>query len=1206
MSILTQNKLLRITALFIITISGAKAQDNGQFQVNLKNLIPPSPTVAALGNYGNTPVSFYTGASNVSIPLYEVKTNDFSLPISLSYQSGGVRVEEQASWVGLSWSLNAGGIITRNVRGFVDESNGYINPVHKVSDLLAMSVMDREEILRQGRQDLDFEPDMFFFNFGSHSGKFYYDQEAGKFIVIPQKAISIDKDYFLSTGKWKIVTEDGAEFHFDNKEINTTFSDCDGNASTPQTVTTGWFLTKIITPVTKEEINFNYDPASYQTKTIHNVTKNVGTGGALASCVKPKTTCNSVNNYSGYRLKSITYPNGSVSFIANTDRKDLLGDKRLDNIKVYSFNNTNPFKQFKLDYEYFNGYQVSDPVTVDQSYLIRLKLKSVTEISAGGNSLPPYSFNYNESNNLPSRLSYDQDAWGFYNGPKNNQDLVPPYRQVSTMSGFIYWPGADRTVDDQYTGIATLTKIVYPTGGSTTFECENHTVSGYVPYSTNDFLTNKGQYLDVTNVCNQPLDYVYCKQVTFNDHLYDGVFITIEVDGILNCDHCPNASTCAIMSIEGQNYSLPITCNVTNFYIPNGTYTLKADFHNNPSLANFQDFAIHVSWSEYALNSVTNFKVGGLRVKKITDDDGKGNTKVRLFDYSSGINGASSGSLVTGSPVYEYSQPCKYGNGGIPTDFIEGVYTSRTSFSNFPLATTQGSHVGYANVTVTYDNQGVLGKSKYYYSTAEVFPDMDLRIPFDDNMYTHITVTQDNGYPFPPQASFDHRRGQLQKEEEYRWQNNIYQLVKSVENTYLPLDNLSEETLQTNSVDLTQITLGIKNSPWGIFGHGEITFSYWALYKIVSEWVRPSQTTTRMYNNGDPNSYSEVVGSNTYGSTQHLQVTKKQTVQSDGSTFTTYSKYPLDYGSVPSGTTDPSTLGIKKLQDSHILRPALETFITRKAASDNVEKLIGGNMTTYKSTSLVPDALHQLSLPASLAISSFTNSSINSQTGTLQKDPNYELRLLYDQYGNQANLLQQSKVNDVKHSYLWDYNNTFVVGEVTNATQGDIAYAGFESDGLGNWTISSSLREPGSVSTPSFTGAYHYNIANGALSKSGLTSTQTYRLSFWSRSGGISVAGVTLTSGPSRNGWSYYEAIFTGKTSISLNGTGYIDELRLCPSASQMTTYSYDPARGVTSATDNNNLTIYYSYDDFGRLSMVKDHNGKILKSYAYHYKGQN
>jgi len=87
----------------------------------IQQVIPPSPTASALGQYIDNPVSLYTGKPVIKIPLYQINMNDFSLPISLSYDAKGIQVGQVASNVGLGWSLNAGGIITRSVHGSPDD-----------------------------------------------------------------------------------------------------------------------------------------------------------------------------------------------------------------------------------------------------------------------------------------------------------------------------------------------------------------------------------------------------------------------------------------------------------------------------------------------------------------------------------------------------------------------------------------------------------------------------------------------------------------------------------------------------------------------------------------------------------------------------------------------------------------------------------------------------------------------------------------------------------------------------------------------------------------------------------------------------------------------------------------------------------------------------------------------------------------------------
>ena len=70
----------------------------------------PSPNVAALGLYGEIPVSKFTGMPDISVPIYEVPVGDFKLPFSLHYHAAGIRPDQHPGWVGMGWNLNTGGV----------------------------------------------------------------------------------------------------------------------------------------------------------------------------------------------------------------------------------------------------------------------------------------------------------------------------------------------------------------------------------------------------------------------------------------------------------------------------------------------------------------------------------------------------------------------------------------------------------------------------------------------------------------------------------------------------------------------------------------------------------------------------------------------------------------------------------------------------------------------------------------------------------------------------------------------------------------------------------------------------------------------------------------------------------------------------------------------------------------------------------------
>jgi hypothetical protein len=85
-----------------------------------QRIIPPSPNAASLGQFGDIPVSYYSGIPEITIPIYTIKCGCITLPISLNYHASGIKVAQESGWVGLGWSLFAGGVITRTVCGYDD------------------------------------------------------------------------------------------------------------------------------------------------------------------------------------------------------------------------------------------------------------------------------------------------------------------------------------------------------------------------------------------------------------------------------------------------------------------------------------------------------------------------------------------------------------------------------------------------------------------------------------------------------------------------------------------------------------------------------------------------------------------------------------------------------------------------------------------------------------------------------------------------------------------------------------------------------------------------------------------------------------------------------------------------------------------------------------------------------------------------------
>ena len=80
---------------------------------------PSQPEVQSFEPIGTSDmVDLFSGDFNYNIPLMDID----GYPINISYHSG-VTMDQEASWVGLGWNINAG-VINRSMRGIPDDFNG--------------------------------------------------------------------------------------------------------------------------------------------------------------------------------------------------------------------------------------------------------------------------------------------------------------------------------------------------------------------------------------------------------------------------------------------------------------------------------------------------------------------------------------------------------------------------------------------------------------------------------------------------------------------------------------------------------------------------------------------------------------------------------------------------------------------------------------------------------------------------------------------------------------------------------------------------------------------------------------------------------------------------------------------------------------------------------------------------------------------------
>lgn len=110
----------------------------------------PSPEPTAMRRYEDFPVSYSTGTADISIPLMDLKSGQINISLGLSYHTGGIKRQDISTYIGLGWTLNGLGSVSRQIHGFPDEWVGdYYYPVkHDVREYCAnIDYLDRKSVV---------------------------------------------------------------------------------------------------------------------------------------------------------------------------------------------------------------------------------------------------------------------------------------------------------------------------------------------------------------------------------------------------------------------------------------------------------------------------------------------------------------------------------------------------------------------------------------------------------------------------------------------------------------------------------------------------------------------------------------------------------------------------------------------------------------------------------------------------------------------------------------------------------------------------------------------------------------------------------------------------------------------------------------------------------------------------------------------------
>lgn len=1125
--------------------------------------IPPSPEAAQITRFGLFPVSTYTGLANVSIPICTIQDGSFKLPISIDYFSGGLRVDELASCVGLGWSMNAGGAITRTVIGVPDDfpQKGILDI--GIKDETAITYQDYPLVRDVLKQDMDSEPDLYAYSFNGFSGKFAIFPD-GKVLTIPfNNKIRIKYKRAASSGElteFSINDEDGNTYLFNATEFSTSYNDVKSPKYWP---TTSWYLTDIICNNQAGTIHFDYLRAGVKT-TSYSFT-------AVAGLTQLNMTKN-YNDYTNRYVSQISFRNGSVKFDYQTGRLDY-GNYILNSVSLVNSNNTVVKKVF-MEHDYMfseRGYNIY--ASPQDKY--RLRLLSVYELDDKGKKLS-YSLTYDDKQ-LPPRTNFGTDWWGYYNGASNNNTFMSNneecpyyignnlYRQdAGTVIQIPAGDLANRTVNADSAKVGMLKKITYPTGGWTAFEFESNqyqttvdvpkTVSYFAAAETNDGTNPPGEVVTFTSDISRTATF------TISLPLYND----INQPRILLDDLTTGGSVLNLTSIPGDQTSRSMSVTLQGGH----QYRITASVKDDPAKPS-QEIRLlgTISW-QTTERTIATQSGGGMRVKSIKNYDVNGDLKGQeLYKYGPDENGVGSMSYSPFLLTQRYLET----HNSLWADPCPGMsdILSLTILDNpwYSYSDVGGSRLFYTNVA-KYENSfgNDFIKTTYEY---DVSGDEKLELPYRDQ---RIFV------------NFNWKGGNLLRQSSYKLEQQQYKLLRTTEYQYNKIEVEAKTGLKVGQKLFIDGELPESRMNACYFNNMYYVYNY----PVVSGISVPvSQVETRYESNGNLTSQTNF----TYSNLSHVKPTSITSTKSNGTKLETNFKYVNDYTGI-SGT-DALSKGVSNFLNRNMNVKLEQTDYyyrgTDKILKQSILDIPDAATTAFKTTSL---------LRSTALLTDFKP--LVNQSGTLAADARYEKQLnidLYDEYGNP---LQYTQNNTYIVSKIWDYKREYQVAQVTNASYGSVAYTSFESDGWGNWKgiVAANVLSGG------VTGKKCYNVGTEKLQKDGLNTGEKYIVSFWAKTGAnITVSNQTASrTGRKKGDWTLYEYDVTGTTTITVSGSGNIDELRLYPAAAQMVTYTYEPLIGLSDQCDARNNIQYYEYDSMQRLLLARDLDGMILKYYRYGY----
>lgn len=1187
--------------LLIGTATGGFAQTvppSPLYLSTMNSYLPPSPESYQLMKYQDYPVSLFTGTPQINIPIYTAAGKGISIPISFSYHaSGGVKVDDQSTNIGLGFSILGVGEISREMRGGADEgaagTAGYLNKPLKMWEYVqkynngAGTYQDQQLWVDAMNGTWDVEPDIFYFSFGGYSGKFVYDDMPEKFVCLDEKShlnITLDRTN-MPNSVFTIIADDGNKYVFSARETSRSQAEnkgFKGGVGKPSAeTTTSWKLTKIVNADKTDSIMLEYVG---QLCNYYTAGANIDYENISGNFRYPVLSYGNTTIGGQAKLSRIWGANFSVEFVDETaNRLDLpAGNKALSKIVIKNGSNETE-NIFVLHHSYFDrAYSVGTmPVSPTSTLITKsLRLDSISEYGNSETNLLPmrHAFTY-DPRPLPSRLSFAKDWWGYPNYNIYDKSLVPRY----IANDHVPHEGANRTPNIDRTGAGILTSIRLPTGGMVNFEYESNTTAIPVEQAS----LPGDQLIAVDQTITQP-DYPNAsyhnvtrnftinvpENATLNNGL-GGVIADITFYPIAPAQP-PGSGLVngypyySLAKTSNLNYSPPVGTDAfsRNFqfggeygiYLPNGHYTMT--YNNNNYIPPTMDPTQgDPPGGAFAFFSVTyhtpnpnspypNYSLAGLRVKSITTVDPYSKiTQTRKFRYHDPVTDSSYGYYI-GNARNSFWEISQYGQ-----------WIVRNGSFNMPGQGNVANSIVYPKVIEEISESGVTYRTEHYFSNR--------RPP-----------SYPNGFPLAPALDVEVARGNEEKTiiQKYTSTGFVPAAIKVQKFNDDPVSN-ANGTQFARLIQAMKCAATSYDEPEVVLGGFAPPFA--GVYNIA--------IANRLYLEADSSITYDLNNSNNkitewhdykYGD-YNLQPIIARSGNSDGSINIQKTYYPND---APDGDADVSGVLSNGLTTANRVSMPIASKQLKDAQLLSRQYTYGH----FDGSKLLVDSISQ---------ALFSN--------------NLEREIKMLGYDNAGNPLSMEMRGNKYRKYIWNKARGLAVATALLPKQNNsFVFTSFEYPNEYTWTESS--RSPYGP----FAGNYFYDLNGGAVTCPDFYSDAGVDIYVWAaHNSDVKVNNFPMQSTGRVNGaWTlYFRHIDASEThplgyitSLIISGTAFIDNLVALPTGSIFQGNVYDNSNRVTAVVNDQIATSFYEYDEYGRLKNVRDEQGKIMKSTSYQYQGTN